>query len=214
VAFLLSILFVQLALPAFDTLTGASISIPYGNIVFWTIMILYVFLTGLLAGSRPAFYLSSFNPVNVLKGSIQIGKAAALPRKILVVLQFTCSIALIISTVMSKTGRWVIAPRGLVSTDMSDDLGNHYDALKNDLLQSGVIECVAKASSPLTGVYWHTGIEKWPGQGAGDLGINVGGVSVSDNYFKTVGMKLIEGRDFSSNWSSDTSNIVVNESGR
>ncbi|HEY8781778.1 MAG TPA: ABC transporter permease [Mucilaginibacter sp.] len=218
VAFLLSILFVQLALPAFDTLTGASISIPYGNIVFWTIMILYVFLTGLLAGSRPAFYLSSFNPVKVLKGSIQIGKAAALPRKILVVLQFTCSIALIISTVIVYQQIQYVKDRPmgysaerLVSTDMSDDLGNHYDALKNDLLQSGVIECVAKASSPLTGVYWHTGIEKWPGQGAGDLGINVGGVSVSDNYFKTVGMKLIEGRDFSSNWSSDTSNIVVNE---
>jgi ABC-type antimicrobial peptide transport system permease subunit len=218
IAFLLSILFVQLALPPFNALTGSSIGIPYGNAVFWTIIILYVLITGLLAGSRPAFYLSSFNPVKVLKGSIQIGKAAALPRKILVVLQFTCSIALIISTVIiyqqiqyAKNRPIGYSADRLVTTDMSDDLSNNYDALKNDLLQTGTVESVAKASSPLTGVYSHTGIEKWPGQMANDLGINVGAVSVSDNYFKTVGMKLIEGRDFSGNWSADTSNIIVNE---
>ncbi len=57
----------------------------------------------------------------------------------------------------------------------------------------------------------HTGIEKWPGQGAGELGFNVGGISVSDNYFKTVGMQILLGRDFSPDWSSDTSNVIVNE---
>jgi putative ABC transport system permease protein len=96
IAFLLSILFVQLALPSFNMLTSGAVSIPYSNPVFWCIMITYILATGLLAGSRPAFYLSSFNPVKVLKGTIQVGKAAALPRKVLVVLQFSCSIALII----------------------------------------------------------------------------------------------------------------------
>src|ERR1700743_1518916 len=99
-AFLLSLAFVQLALPEFNTLTGSLVQIPVSDPVFWCIMIGYVLLTGLLAGSRPAFYLSSFNPVKVLKGSIQIGKTAALPRKILVVLQFSCSVAFIISTVI------------------------------------------------------------------------------------------------------------------
>jgi len=217
-SFLLSVLFVQLALPSFNTLTGDYISIPYGNPVFWTIMIVYVLSTGLLAGSRPAFYLSSFNPVKVLKGSIQIGKAAALPRKILVVVQFSCSIALIISTVIvyqqiqhAKDRPTGYSADRLVTTDMSDDLNNHYDALKNDLLATGTVESVARSSSPITGVYWHTGIEKWPGQGVGELGINVGAVSVSDSYFRTVGMKLAEGRDFSTNWSADTSNIIINE---
>jgi len=218
VSFLLSVLFVQLVLPAFNTLTGDFVSIPYGNPVFWCIMIAYVLITGLLAGSRPAFYLSSFNPVKVLKGSIQIGKAAALPRKILVVLQFTCSIALIISTIIvyqqiqyAKNRPTGYSAARLMTTDMSDDLSNHYDALKNTLLQTGLVESVAKASSPLTGIYMHTGIEKWPGQGAGDLGFNVGGISVSDNYFKTVGMQILQGRDFSPDWSSDTSNVIVNE---
>jgi hypothetical protein len=94
---------------------------------------------------------------------------------------------------------------------MSDDLHTHYDALKNDLLQTGAVESVTKSSSPITDVYWHTGIEKWPGQEPGELGINVGAISVSDNYFQTVGMKMKDGRDFSSDWSADTSNIIVNE---
>ena len=218
-AFLLSMLLVQLALPAFNTLTSSFITIPYDNLGFWLIMIFYVLTTGLLAGSRPAFYLSSFNPVKVLKGSIQVGRSASLPRKILVVLQFTCSIALIISTVIiyqqiqyAKNRPTGYSADRLLVTDLSGDLSDHYDALKNDLLQSGMVENVTKASSPLTAIYMHTGIEKWPGQGAGELGINVGGISVADNYFKTVGMKLIAGRDFSASWSADTSNIIINES--
>ena len=218
VAFLLCVIIVQIVLPSFDTLTGDSISIPYTNPVFWCIMISYVLVTGLLAGSRPAFYLSSFNPVKVLKGSIQVGKAASLPRKILVVLQFTCSIALIISTIIvyqqiqyAKNRPTGYSSDRLMTTDMSGDLSNNYDALKNSLLQTGVVESVAKASSPMTGVYMHTGIEKWPGQLAGELRISVGGISVSENYFETVGMKLIDGHDFSANWSADTSNIIINE---
>jgi putative ABC transport system permease protein len=218
IAFLLSMVFVQLALPSFNVLTGDAVNIPYGDPVFWTIIITYVLATGLLAGSRPAFYLSSFNPVKVLKGTIQVGKAAALPRKILVVLQFTCSIALIISTtiIYQQIQHAKDRPTGysadrLVTTDMSDDLNNHYDALKNDLLHTGTVESVAKSSSPITGVYWHTGIEKWAGQEPGELAINVGAVSTSDGYFKTVGMKLKEGRDFSSDWGADTSNIIINE---
>ncbi|MGF6848300.1 ABC-type antimicrobial peptide transport system permease subunit [Chitinophaga sp. W3I9] len=100
VAFLLSLLIVILALPAFNNLTHATISIPYTNGLFWLTMAGYVLFTGLLSGSRPAFYLSSFNPVKVLKGSIQTGKGSNLPRKVLVVVQFTCSITLIISTII------------------------------------------------------------------------------------------------------------------
>jgi hypothetical protein len=113
-------------------------------------MITYVLATGMLAGSRPAFYLSSFNPVKVLKGSIQVGKAASLPRKVLVVLQFTCSISLIISTVIvyqqiqyAKDRPTGYSSARLMSTDMSGDLGNNYDALKNDLLRTGMVENVA-----------------------------------------------------------------------
>jgi putative ABC transport system permease protein len=217
-AFLLSMLFVRLTLPVFNTLAGASVSIPYAQPGFWVLMLAFVLVTCLLAGYRPAFYLSSFQPVKVLKGSLREGRAAALPRKILVVLQFSCSVALIISTmVIDRQLQYAKdRPTGyrvdrLVSTPMSGDLVNQYNALKNDLVASGMVEGVTKASSPLTGIYWHTGIEKWPGQQAGELGINVGGVTITDNYFNTVGMKLAEGRDFSSDWSHDTANVIVNE---
>ncbi|MBS1503143.1 MAG: FtsX-like permease family protein, partial [Bacteroidetes bacterium] len=217
-AFLFSVLLVQLALGRFNALAGSSVHIPYGNLVFWTIMIGYVLFTGLLAGSRPAFYLSSFNAVQVLKGTIQVGKAASLPRKILVVLQFSCSVALIISTVIiyqqiqyAKNRPTGYSPDRLVSTGMSDDLWKNYNALKNDLLASRIVESITEASSPLTGIFWHTGINKWPGQKPGELGINVGGMSVADNYFKTVGMKLVAGHDFSSDYASDTLNVIVNE---
>jgi putative ABC transport system permease protein len=217
-AFLLSVLLVQLALEPFNTLTGSSVEIPFGNPVFWALMLGYVLFTGLMAGSRPAFYLSSFNPVKVLKGTIQVGKAASLPRKILVVAQFSCSIALIISTVIiyeqlqyAKNRPIGYSSDRLVFTSMSHDLAHNYEALKNDLLQSRMVENVAKASSPLTDIWWHTAIVKWPGKGAGDQGINTGGISVTDNYFKTVGMKLIAGSDFSPDWSNDTLNVIVNQ---
>ncbi|MDB4901466.1 MAG: FtsX-like permease family protein [Mucilaginibacter sp.] len=218
IAFLFSILFTQLALPFFNELISSSISIPYGNPLFWCMMICYVLITGLLAGSRPAFYLSSFNPVTVLKGAIQVGKAAALPRKILVVLQFSCSIALIISTIIvyqqiqyAKSRPTGYNADRLMMTDMSGDLETHYAALKNDLLASGMVESVASASSPITNVYSHMSLDKWPGKNPGDESVNIGAISVSDTYLKTLGMSLVEGHDFSSSWSADTNNVIVNE---
>ncbi|HXB09227.1 MAG TPA: ABC transporter permease [Puia sp.] len=217
-AFLLSLLFVQLSLPYFNSLTRAAVTIPYASPLFWGVMLVFVLATGLLAGSRPAFYLSSFNPVKVLKGAIKEGRAAALPRKILVVAQFSCSVALIISTIIiyqqlqyAKNRPTGYTVDRLVSTPLSGDLGDKYDALKNDLLASGMVEAVTKASSPLTGIYWHTGIDKWPGKQAGELGINVGGLAIADNYFNTVGMKLIKGRDFTSDWAHDTADVIINE---
>jgi len=109
-------------------------------------------VTGLLAGSRPAFYLSSFNPVKVLKGSTQTGTASALPRKVLVVLQFSCSIALIIGTIIIYKQLLYAKDRPtgynkdlLITTDIHGDLKNHYQALKNDLFATGIVENVAFA---------------------------------------------------------------------
>ncbi len=216
VAFGLSLLLVKLTLPAFNTLAGASVTIPYDSAPFWGIMLAFVVITGLLAGSRPAFYLSSFQAVKVLKGTFKAG--SALPRKILVVAQFSCSVALIISTVIiyrqlqyAKDRPIGYSYNRLVSTPMSDDLVNKYAALKNDLLASGAVESVTKASSPMTGIYSHSGINKWPGQNAGDLGFMAGDLAVVDQYFSTVGMQFIAGHDFSSEWVRDTANIIVNE---
>lgn len=218
ISFLLSLLFVQLALPSFNALTGSAIRIPFGNIGFWSIMIAFILLTGLAAGSRPAFYLSSFNPVKVLKGSIQVGKAATLPRKILVVIQFTCSVALIISTIIvyQQIAYVKNRPTGysadrLVMTDMNGDLYQHYDALRNELLSTGLVESVASSTSPATQVYSHFSLEKWPGKNAGDESVNIGAIWVSNEYFQTLGMTMAAGLQFSGDSKKDSLNVIVNE---
>jgi len=218
ISFLLGLLLVQLALPAFNTLTASDVHIPYGNIGFWGVMIVFVLFTGLIAGSRPAFYLSSFNPVKVLKGSIQVGRWASIPRKVLVVVQFTCSIALIISTVIVYQQIQYVKnrPTGynadrLVMTDMNSDLSQQYDALKNDLLSSGQVEGVASSTSPATQVYSHFSLDKWPGKNAGDESVNIGAIWVSEDYFKTLGMTFAAGHNFTGDWKSDTLNVIVNE---
>jgi predicted lysophospholipase L1 biosynthesis ABC-type transport system permease subunit len=135
IAFMLSVFFVLCALPAFNTLIGNKISIPFLSISFWLTVLGCVIVTALVAGSRPAFYLSSFNPVKVLKGTMQVGRAASLPRKILVVLQFSCSIALIISTIVVHRQIQYAKDRPsgydlnrLMMTDSNDDLVRNYQA--------------------------------------------------------------------------------------
>jgi len=218
VAALLSVLLVHFALPAFNTLTRTTITIPYTNPIFWMVMMAYVLVTGLLAGSRPAFYLSSFKPVRVLKGTIQTGKAAALPRKILVVLQFSCSIALIISTIIiyQQVQHAKDRPTGydanrLMMTDASSDLTRNYTALKNDLLQTGVVTDVTRSSNPITDIWSNSDIADWPGKLPGEtLGLATIGVCDA-SYFKTLGLQIKEGRNFVDDSGTDSLSVILNE---
>ncbi len=218
IAFLLSVLFVQLALPAFNALTKTTINIPYSNVMFWVIMISYVLITGLLAGSRPAFYLSSFNPVKVLKGAINIGRSASLPRKILVVMQFSCSVALIISTIIvyqqlqyAKDRPTGYDTNRLMITDVSIDLSRNYGALKNEMLNSGIVTSVTKSSSPVTAIYSSNDVNNWPGKLPGET-LELATVAVSDtDYFKTLGTQMLQGRNFSGSLGSDSLSMIINE---
>jgi len=217
VAFAFSIVLVQLVLPAFNTLTYGNITIPYTNPAFWCAMIGYVLLTGLLAGSRPAFYLSSFNPVKVLKGTIQLGKRAALPRKIMVVVQFTCSIALIISTLIiyeqikyAKDRPKGYNTDGLVMVNSSDDLNKNFVALSHDLLQSGQVTSITKAASGMMYFPMSANVSNFPGKKTGEsLEMAVG--AISQDYFKTVGMTLKAGHEFAADAGPDTLEVIVNE---
>jgi putative ABC transport system permease protein len=214
-AFLLSILFAQVALPAFNGLTQSRLSLPYSNGLFWLLMAGCLCIIALAAGSRPAFYLSSFKPVKVLKGTLRIGKSATLPRKILVVLQFSCSIALIISTVIIyqqiQYGR--DRPTGdnlnrLMVTGGSPDLVRNFTALKNELLQKGIVSSVTLSSCAATWINLHDEIAEWPGKKPGER-ISLATVWVNKDYFKTLGMTLKEGRDF--NGVSDKATVILNE---
>jgi ABC-type antimicrobial peptide transport system permease subunit/AraC-like DNA-binding protein len=218
IAALFAVVIVQLSLPAFNVLTGNMLSIPYGAPLFWILLLVFILFTGVMAGSRPAFYLSSFNPVKVLRGALQVGKAAALPRKILVVVQFSCSIALIIGTIIiyQQISHVKNRPTGydadrLVMTTMSADLNRNYTALKNDLLQSGFVANVTRASSPVPVIDFQAGCNllNWSGKNAGEnLAMNY--ASVSEDFFKTAGMKMKEGREFAGT-PDDTLHVILNE---
>ncbi|RYF92624.1 MAG: FtsX-like permease family protein, partial [Chitinophagaceae bacterium] len=215
-SFILSLIFVFLALPAFNQLTERDIHLPLSNGIFWLVMIGCIVITALLAGSRPAFYLSSFQPVRVLKGSFRAGKSASLPRKILVVLQFTCSIALIISTVIiyQQVQHARNRPMGyevnrVIVSNSNDDLNKNYSALKNELLQNNIVSSFTHSSSPATNVYWHSDVEEFPGKQPGET-VEMGIVITGADYFKTLGMSIIQGRNFTGEF--DSTSVIMNES--
>ena len=214
IAFVLAVLIAQLLLPAFNTLTESVVSIPFSNIYFCLLMTGCLLATALLAGSRPAFYLSSFNPVKVLKGTIQAGKSS-LSRKVLVVIQFTCSVALIISTVViyqqvqyAKNRPVGYNLNRLMATNINEGLSRNFTALKDEVKAKRIVSSVTTATSPATDVWWHTDIQQWSGKNPGET-VEMGVIFVSEDYFKTVGMRIGDGRDFSNMY--DSTSVVFNE---
>ena len=213
-ASLLALVLVQLALPSFNALTGTRVRIPASNLVFWMMLLGCVVVTALIAGGRPAFILSSFNPVKVLKSGGAAGRTSTLSRKILVVAQFSCSIALIIGTIIvyrqiehAKERPTGLDTDRLMMTWMNDELRQNYTALKDELLEKGIAGSVTTATSPATDIYWHSDVGQWPGKVAGET-IEMGTILVGDDYFRTLGMGMAEGRDFGK---ADTLNVVFNE---
>ncbi len=132
----------------------------------------------------------------MLKGSTSAGKRVSLPRKVLVVAQFSCSIALVISTVIiyQQIQHAKNRPTGynisrVMSTDMNTDLENNYTAVKNELLQKGIAQSVTAASSPATNIWWHSGLDQWPGKNPGET-IELGTIIVSE-IITTLDMEFI-----------------------
>jgi hypothetical protein len=215
-AFTMSLIFLESALPAFNSLAGTAISIPFANPLFWLLMIGYILFTGCLAGTRPAFYFSSFQPVKVLKGKLQVGKFAALPRKILVVLQFSSSIALISSTIViyQQIQYARNRPRGYDANRLIVTEGNgagDYTGLKQAVLQSGLVAAMTSSLSPPTEVYTHWDIEGWTNKkGNGSLKVALNAIGDSD-YFKTLGITFKEGRNFAGDRGKDSLCAIFNE---
>jgi putative ABC transport system permease protein len=215
IGFLFSCVFVLLALPALNALTGSKISIPFSSPFFWVVIIFFVLLTSLVAGGRPALYLSSLKPVNILKANTRSGKSGSLSRKMLVVIQFTCSIALIISTMViyeqiqyAKERPTGYSLNRLMITDLNSDLAHKYTTIKNELILTGIAENVTAASSPVTDLYWHSNIDSWPGMLPGETA-EIGTAQTAEDYFKTLEIPIISGRNFSI--AADTSCVIFNE---
>ena len=215
VAFILSLTLIQLTLPAFNTLARTDIRIPFEEGWFWLIMASYILFTGLLAGSKPAFYLSSFEPAKVLKGKFRAGRGATRSRKVLVVLQFTCSIALIISTVIvyQQIQHARNRPRGYDANNLviSEAQGLNYAPFKQEALSQGLVSSMTKSLSPATNIYSHNAIDNWPGKLPNESLTPAMNAVGDTDYFKTLRIPFISGRNFTGNVTADTTCAILNE---
>ncbi|GAB3494757.1 ABC transporter permease [Spirosoma knui] len=223
-AFGLMLVLVILSLPWFNQIAAKELQLPWANGTFWLVSVGFILFTGFVAGSYPAFYLSSFQPVKVLKGVASIGaspvrRLVALPRQVLVVMQFVVSVSLIIGTLIvyrqvqyardrpvgyDKAGLLLIEKKTAGYT-------GKFELLRTELKNTGVVEEVAQSRSSVTGItMWNpgfsrNGLEITCPHGCGTL-------PVSPEYGKTVSWQFVAGRDFNRALTSDSAGFVINES--
>jgi len=217
-AFFFSLLLVWLCLPTFNQLADKKIAILWGSPVFWVLCFSFSLFTGLIAGSYPALYLSSFRTIRVLKGAFKVGRLAAIPRKVLVVLQFTVSVVLIIGTIVvfqeiqfAKNRPVGYSRHNLLNVNLqTDELNKHYLALKNDLLASRAVVNVAESENLITQVYISNGGFNWPGKDPA-VQEEFMSMAVTSDFGKTVDWQIKDGRDFDPAVHSDSSGFIVNE---
>ncbi|MBC7887088.1 MAG: ABC transporter permease [Ferruginibacter sp.] len=219
IAAMIAVIMVLLSLPAFNELVGKQLFINFADPLYWLFAVAFILFTGLLAGSYPAFYLSSYQPVKVLKGTFKASHSLVTPRKVLVVLQFTFAIALIICTIIVQhqvkyaeardTG---YSRNNLVYINMQGDISKHFGLIKNDLLSKGAADAVTKSMSPITQRYSDGWGFSWQGSAGEDYKIDFIRMASDADFVKTMGVRLLQGRDIDiKNYPSDSTAMLLNE---
>jgi putative ABC transport system permease protein len=220
ISFVLAILLAALSLPWFSVISGQTLVFPWTSAAFWALSLFFTIVTGLLAGSYPAFYLSGFRPVKVLKGAFKAGRGASLPRKVLVVAQFSISLALIIGTMVVFRQIQLAKDRpsgydraGLITVPINtDSLDRHYESLRTALLNSGVIANMASSSQTLN-EFPQNNFMEWAGMTIEQKHTSFRDIFVSADFGPTIGWTIVKGRDFSRAFRTDSTAAIVNEEG-
>jgi len=215
----IALILVQFSLRWYNQLVGVELYLSYGNIYFWIIFSFFILFTGIMAGSYPAFFLSSFKPIKALKGSFRNEQAVVSPRKVLVVLQFTFAITLIICTIIVKHQiRYALSRDAgyskdqLVYSHLQGDIDKHYTLIRNELLGSGAAISVTKNMSPITQRYSDGWGFEWPGSNEKDKKTDFIRQSSDADFVKTTGVRLLEGRDIDIyNYPGDSAAVLINE---
>jgi len=227
IAGVIALIIVHFSLPAFSTIAGKQLvintpttrqlGIDYSNFYFWLLFVGFILFTGILSGSYPAFFLSSFRPVSVLKGHFKKINALITPRKVLVILQFTFSIILIICTIViqeqikySKDRETGYDKNNLVYIPLTGKISDNYELIKNELLNQGVASGVSKTSAPIT-EGWSSGSANWQGKNPNDK-TNFNFYNTNGDIVKTAGLQLLLGRDIDvKNFPTDSTAVILNE---
>ena len=215
---ILALIIVALSLDWFNTLSGKKMQLLWEVPLFWILLASFILLTGILAGSYPAFYLSAFNPVKVLKGISKTKNSSVVFRKALVVFQFGISIMLAVGAFViyqqiqyTKNRALGYNQNNLIYLDMnSPEYYGKYNILREELKKTGVVEEMAQSRSPQTAIYLNGGGFNWPGKDP-EFEDNFALLGITHDYGKTVGWELIEGRDYSREITSDSLALVINE---
>lgn len=219
VSYIIAMLVVYATLPSFNQLAAKKIALPLAEPLFWMACLFFIFLAALLAGSYPALYLSSMKPVRVLKGAVAASRAGSLPRKALVVLQFTISVMLIACTaaiyhqLMFVKNRPVGYTREgliMISKRSSDAFEQKRDIIRAELKNTGAVAEMAESGGSLMSMWSGNGGFNWEGKDP-LFDASFATLNVSPNIGKTLGWEFVSGRDFSEDIASDSAALILNE---
>ncbi|MBE7170846.1 MAG: ABC transporter permease [Williamsia sp.] len=219
IAGIIAVGIVLLTLPAFNSLINEKVAIHFGSPYAWITGLGFILFTGLLAGSYPAFFLSSFQPVKVLKGTFKKAHTLVTPRKVLVVLQFTFAIVLIICTIIvkqqidyAKSRETGYNKNNLIYHSLTGDLKKNHELIKQELLAAGIASAVTKTSSPLTESWSDGWGQEWEGKDPNDK-TDFFRYSQDGGLGATAGLQFVQGRDFDlQRFPTDSTGLIVNES--
>lgn len=217
ISVILAIALVEILLPTFNNLLQMKLSITYNHLWTWLSIILIIVLTGLIAGSYPALYLSAFDPVKTLKGATkQGGRFRVNLRQVLVVGQFCFAIVLIIATLVIYRQVQYIKNRPvgydinlLAEIQQEGDLQNKFDLYKSQLLKSGAVTAMCQTSATMShdgSAFWNF---EWPGMAEKDKEIVFNQLATTYDFVETNGIQLVAGRDFSRAFASDTAAVLL-----
>jgi ABC-type antimicrobial peptide transport system permease subunit len=213
-----ALIIVALTLPRFNQLVDRDLKIDYGDPVLWVAVLVIVIITGLLAGSYPSLYLSSFRPASVLRGTFKKVNALITPRKILVVTQFAVAIVLIIATIIVKRQLIHVQNRQtgyqkehLIYSPMEGRMPENYNLIKQELITSGTATAVTKTMSPITENWSNSWGMDWAGKDHNDHTL-VFRFNAHADIIETFGLELVEGRDLDhGKFLTDSTAMIINE---
>ena len=217
ISMVIAIVLLALVLPAFNQLTQKLIPLPFRDAWFWGGMIVLIFVTGFISGSYPALFLSSFNPVIVLKGTLKLSTLSAWFRKGLVVFQFALSIILIVGTiVVSRQIKFIQTTnlgydrQNLIYIPLEGDLPKQYQLFKQKGLNMPGIQYISRISQTPTQIENGTGGVDWEGKDPNTLPMFTQ-AAVGYDFVKTLNIRILDGRDFSKDFPTDSVGYILNE---
>ena len=216
-AVMVSLFIVAAILPLFNQVTQKQIALPFQAVKFWAELLLITFITGIISGSYPALFLSSFNPVKVLKGTLKLDSGTTLFRKGLVVFQFVLSVVLIIGTIIiSRQISYIQSVNlgfdreNMIYIPLEGDLIKKYEVLKDEALKMPGIQSVTQSTAQPTGISSSTIGVEWDGK-IPNTTISFNNTAVGYDFIKTLKLKMKKGRDFERGFATDSSAYIVNE---